>query len=55
MLEAYTKNDMSIIKNEMLKLNPNESDYNNLMNKMQKYSDEYKKIYTLFASGKLDS
>lgn len=54
MLEAYTKNDMSIIKEEMLKLNSNEEDYNNLMNGMQKYSEEYKQIYKLYASGKLN-
>lgn len=53
MLEAYTKKDMSIIKEEMLKLNSNEDDYNNLIDAMQKYSEEYKQIYTLFADGKL--
>ena len=29
----------------MLKLNSNETDYNNLMNKMNKYSDEYQDRY----------
>lgn len=43
MLEAYSKEDMSIIKEEMLKLNPNEENYINLMNTMQKYADDFHK------------
>lgn len=46
MLEAYTKKDMQIIKDEMLKLNPNEAYYNNLIDAMQKYSEEYQERYT---------
>lgn len=42
MLEAYSKNDMNIIKNEMLKLNSNEEDYNNLMNKLEECGNLFK-------------
>lgn len=41
MLEAYSKRDMSIIKQEMLKINSNEEDYNNLMNAMQEYGNDF--------------
>ena len=41
MLEAYSKNDMSIIQEEMLKINPSEHDYDSLMNAMQEYGTKY--------------
>lgn len=40
MLEAYSKEDMNIIKNEMLKLNPDEDKYQQFINLLNDYSEE---------------
>ena len=40
MLEAYSKEDMNIIKNEMLKLNPEEDKYQQFINLLNSYSRE---------------
>jgi len=40
MLEAYSKDDMSIIKNELLKLNPNEDTYQQFIDLLDSYSKE---------------
>ncbi len=42
MLEAYSKQDMSIIEKEMLKINSNSNDYIELMNAMQEYAVDFK-------------
>ena len=42
MLEAYSNSDMSIIRNEMLKINPNVKDYEMLMLTMQEYGQRFK-------------
>ena len=43
MLEAYSKNNMNIIKNELLKLNPNEENYQAFMELLEQYGKEMKK------------
>ena len=40
-LEAYSTENMSLIKEEMLKINPSEHDYDSLMNAMQEYGTKY--------------
>jgi len=40
MLEAYSKNDMNIIKNELLKLNSSVEDYQELMDLLDQYGKE---------------
>lgn len=47
MLEAYSKQDMTIIKTEMLKLNPNEEDYEKLLTVMQEYGKRFKETEKL--------
>ena len=41
MLEAYSTENMSLIKEEMLKINPSEHDYDSLMNTLQEYGTKY--------------
>lgn len=41
MLEAYSKDDMSIIEEEMLKINPNKEDYEKLMSLMNLFGKEF--------------
>ena len=43
MLEAYSQDDMNIIKNELLKLNPSEEYYGQLMDLMNNYTLERRK------------
>ena len=45
MLEGYSKDDMAIIKEKMLKINPDEEVYHSLMDAMQKYGQNYSGIY----------
>ena len=40
MLEAYSREDMNIIKNELLKLNPSTEDYQELMELLDQYGHE---------------
>jgi len=55
LLEAYTKEDMSIIEEEMLKLNPNKEDYELLIDEMQKYSENFEKEHWVFITNPTSS
>ena len=52
MLEAYSKEDTSIIQNELLKLNPDEDKYQQFINLLNEYSEERDSYVEL---GTLDS